>query len=203
MPKITPPKLGTRAIFGGTLYPAREYEGWQIAWESHGAHRLWCHQFRAEPKHLVCVVMFNPGSLSGDGAGLAKDDTLRIIRSAMPDTAAALVLNLFTLATPKPTVLFDQWSKRDCSAFKLAPLLANRIDAVVFAYGDGGQDRNECRETVRTRIVEIRAAFRSTPVAELPEVLTSKLGNPKHPKHWKIKELIPTVKAAIARLLAK
>lgn len=93
MLRLDHPKLGERAMFGGQLYSAEDFEGWNITWESHGPHRLWCHQFRGEPTHLVCIVMFNPGSLSGQGDDLSKNDTLGIIRSTMPDTAAAIVLN--------------------------------------------------------------------------------------------------------------
>lgn len=203
--KALPFKVGTQSVFGGMLYQ-KDIEGWQVAWESIGPHRLWCYQFRGEPKHLLCVVMFTPGSLSGDGRELSKDDTLRIIRSAMPENAAALVLNLFTFATPKPDVFFEQWADRDCCDFNIAAFRTMPIDAVVFAYGDGGQDRKRnrdynYREPVLARITRLRDAMSGFPIVKTPQELISAIGNPKHPKHWKVLRQIENVKSEISRCL--
>lgn len=193
--------MESAALFGGMVYQ-RDYEGWQIAWESIGRHRLWCSQSRPETTHTACVVMFNPGSLSGTGDGLAKDDTLRILRSAIPPNTSTLILNLFTLATPDPSILFEQWDQRDCANFSIDRLRANVIDSVVWAYGDGGQDPKRNRifgESVRARIASIRSALAGYPAVTLPEPLISKRGNPKHPKHWRLLRQIDNVKQAISR----
>ncbi len=122
--------MESAAIFGGEVYQ-RDYEGWQIAWESIGRHRLWCSQSRPDATHTACVVMFNPGSLSGTGDGLANDDTLRILRRATPPSTSTLILNLFTLATPDPSILFEQWEQRDCPGFSIDRFRASVIDSVV------------------------------------------------------------------------
>lgn len=183
-------------MFGGQLYRL-PIEGWHVSWESVGAHRLWCYQSRGNDTHLVCVVMFNPGSLSGDGKGLAKDDTLRIIRSAMPDGTAVLVLNLFTLATPKPPELFLRWDERISTEFEITPFQSLPIDALVYAFGDLGQSGKQNRQfgdAVRERIAEITEAMRTVPRLELPAILVSQARNPKHPKHWKLHKQIGVVK---------
>lgn len=201
--KLAP--AGSVALFGGVRY-AKEIRGWRVAWESHGKHRLWCHQTCGVPAHLVCVVMFNPGSLRGDGASLARDATLRIIRSALPDRAAALVLNLFTLAAPKPDDFFKGWAERDYARFALAPFRSMPIDAVVYAYGDVGQDskRNrdfDCRTQVRARITEVKEALSTFRTVQTPKALITASKNPMHPSQWQRRKQIPTMRNAIRSCL--
>jgi hypothetical protein len=105
MPPIPKQKLGSHAMFGGQHY-TRPLDEWQISWESIGAHRLWCHQTRKDAVHTVCVVMFNPGSLSGDGKNLKKDTTLGFVRKAMPDSR---------LADPEPLHTGDTGPPRTAS----------------------------------------------------------------------------------------
>lgn len=192
-------------MFGGTYY-TRTLGEWQISWESAGLHRLWCHQTRRDAKHTVCVVMFNPGSLSGDGKNLTKDATLRFIRNAMPDTAAALILNLFTRATPDPSELIANWHERDCGAFDITVFRSKPIDALVYAYGDIGQagTRSRLRKSeIRQRIGEIEEVLENITQLQLPEILmTQKLGNPVHPKQWNLKQQIEVVKDGLTALLA-
>ena len=126
----------------------------------------------------------------------------------MPDTAAALVLNLFTFAG-MPEEFFDNWINRDCSAFQITPFLTMPINAVVFAYGDAGQDPKEperhekCSKIVRARIAELHSAFGVFPMVALPTILNTKLKNPKHPKHWKTLKQIPSVKEQITNCLRR
>jgi Protein of unknown function (DUF1643) len=195
--------LGRSALFGGEYYSG-SIEGWQVAWESVDSHRLWCHQTREKARHLVCVVMFNPGSLSGDGSNLSRDDTLRIVRSAMPDACSVLVVNLFTLAAPNPSDLFDQWDSRQSSAFDITRFQSEKIDLVVYAYGDIGQTGKTKQlygKHIRQRVQEIADAFKGIPILELPQALISGAKNPKHPKHWKLGKHIPTIKSTIEAFL--
>lgn len=191
-------------MFGGT-YCTQTLGEWQISWESVGLHRLWCHQTRRDAKHTVCVVMFNPGSLSGDGKHLTKDTTLRFIRNAMPDTAAALILNLFTRATPDPSDLIANWHERDCDGFDITVFRSKPIDALVYAYGDIGQAGTKnllLKSAIRRRIDEIEEVLENIPQLQLPEILiTQKHGNPMHPKPWNLKRQIEIVKAGLAALL--
>jgi Protein of unknown function (DUF1643) len=206
MSPIPVPRLGSHALFGGDFY-TQALGDWQVSWESLGLHRLWCHQTRENARHTVCVVMFNPGSLSGDGKDLAKDTTLRFIRNAMPDTAATLVLNLFTRATPDPVDLLSNWSERDCEKFDITAFQSKKIDALIYAYGDIGQNESKnhrFKSLIQDRIRKVKEVLGKFPQLTLPEILiTKKLGNPKHPKHWNILQQIEVVKGELASLLHK
>jgi hypothetical protein len=116
----------------------------------------------------------------------------------MPPRTAALILNLFTLATPEPLALFDNWTNRDCRSFDRRFCQSLAIDAVAFAYGDYDQ-HNTYGPHVRRRVHELRESF-----AGLREVVTPKnqSGNPAHPKHWQTRQLMPHVRRAISRALS-
>jgi hypothetical protein len=185
--------------FGGRLHEGA-VDGWRVTWEAKGRihqHRLWCFQSNGRAQRVVCVVAFNPGSLRGAGDRLASDTTLRIIRYAMPRNTAALVLNLFTLATTEPPMLFDNWENRDCRGFDRCICQSLPIDAVAFAYGDYDQHETYGLH-VRRRADEIRELL-----AAFPEVATprNQSGNPAHPIHWQRRNLMPNVRRAISRAL--
>ena len=80
----------------------------------------------SETSRAYClVVMLNPGSLRGGGSGLAKDETLRTLRTAFCGIANCLVLNLFDAVATKPEELFDDfWDRRDRPATELIHQLA-------------------------------------------------------------------------------
>lgn len=173
------------AQFGGSLHE-RTVNCWRVTWEAKGPHRLWCFQSSGVTKRVVCVVAFNPGSLSGAGENLSRDTTLRNIRDAMPDGTGTLVLNLFTLATPNPPNLFDNWDNRDCRGFQFSQLASAPCQAVIFAYGDIGQCRKygpQYGEQVKTRIAVARDALSQWPAITIPTTATLK--NPAHPMNWR------------------
>jgi len=185
------------AQFGGRLHEGA-VDGWRVTWESRGRvhqHRLWCFQSIGVAQRVVCVVAFNPGSLRGAGDRLASDTTLRIIRNVMPRNTAALVLNLFSLATSEPSKLFDNWANRDCRGFDWCLCQALPIDAVAFAYGD--YDQHEIYgEYVRRRADEIRELFACFTEVATPQ---NQSGNPAHPINWQRRKLLPNVRRAISR----
>jgi hypothetical protein len=171
--------------FGGSLHEGT-VNGWRVTWEAKGAHRLWCYQSNGAASRVVCVVAFNPGSLSGVGENLPRDTTLRNIRDAMPSGTGTLVLNLFTLATTAPPKLFANWTNRDCRGFDVGQLASAPCHAVMFAYGDIGQCREygpKYGELVKERIAIVRRALAGWPEIAIPT--TGKLKNPAHPMNWR------------------
>jgi len=100
-------------IIKGKVY-SHELDGWLVSWESESEYRHWCHQTNENFVENLLVVMFNPGSLSGDGKNLRKDTTLRILREVCgPAGVNPFVVNLFDYASPSPDELFSNWEKRD------------------------------------------------------------------------------------------
>ena len=59
---------------------SQKLDSWLVSWESEGKYRHWCHQTKEGFTKNLLVVMFNPGSLSGDGKNLKRDTTLKILR---------------------------------------------------------------------------------------------------------------------------
>jgi Protein of unknown function (DUF1643) len=175
------PKLGG-TVFQHTL------ADWEIAWESNGDYRHWCIQERHSHSKSIVIVMKNPGSLSGDGANLKKDTTLRILRIVGESTGVNwLVLNLFDCATPKPQELHDNWDRRDSEKLIYPYIRKSDYRFIMFAHGDLDAVR---RTDYTERVTLVRKSFAS--LCDIP-IPTTKSGNPVHPMNWQRGKFIDQV----------
>jgi hypothetical protein len=176
---------------GGTVY-RHHLDGWDVSWESSGRYRHWCLQTRQGHSLRVVVVMKNPGSLSGDGANLRRDTTLRILRN-VGDAARIdwLVVNLFDYAAPNPAELHDNWSERDAQSLVFGQLNLPADRFVIFAHGDFNSNH---MSDYQERLAFVRHAL-----ASLREISTpvTKAGNGVHPINWQRMRLMPQVVAGI------
>lgn len=181
------------SINGGQVFN-HELDGWSVAWESDGNYRHWCHQIKNPKWNSLLVVMFNPGSLCGDGSNLSKDTTLRILREVCG--AANLnpyVINLFDYASPSPQNLFDNWNLRDSNSIVFDKLPLSIFQSYILAYGDyenWGQRDAEIKE---------RQALVLSYLESLNEILLPKnnSGTPKHPMIWQRQKLKPSISALL------
>lgn len=163
-----------------------DLDGWSVSWESKGDYRLWCKQEHPSNMRQAAVVMLNPGSLSGNGERLRQDTTLRILREIFLDTGYnPYIVNLFTLATPKPANLFAAWSERDCLSFDLESLDWPGCSAVLYAYG-AYEQHPKFSDAIRERIREVRSVLAGTQEIVVP---LAKTGTPKHPMRIQIEGL--------------
>jgi hypothetical protein len=164
-------------MFGGIVH-TKNYDGWRVSWESLGEYRFWCSQVHPSNSRLAAIVMLNPGNLSGDGANLSRDTTLRVLRELFLGTRYnPFVINLFNLATPKSQVLFEHWEERDNPAFKYTLLPKDELAAVMYAYGDY-ENRDRHSTDIKDRISEVRDFLSGVPEIIVPR---NKSGTPKHP----------------------
>ncbi len=169
-----------KPLLNGRVY-SHEIDGWTVSWESSGIYRHWCHQVKNPEWDSLLVVMFNPGSLSGDGSNLNKDTTLRILREVCG--AAKLnpyIVNLYDYASPSPQDLFDNWHQGDSSrlVFDRLPILI--FNNYILAYGDyenWGQRDSE----IKDRQALVRNHLKSLYEVVLPK---NNSGTPKHPMIW-------------------
>jgi hypothetical protein len=176
---------------GGIVYQ-HTLDGWDIAWESNGDYRHWCRQEKAGHGQTVVIVMQNPGSLSGDGANLKRDTTLRILRIVGGATQIKwLVINLFDFATPKPSELHDHWSRRDSKALIYSKIRKADYQFILFAHGDLDVDR---QADYAMRIALVRKSFGSLTPIVIP---STKSGNPIHPMNWQRNKVIGQVIQAV------
>ncbi|MBN1888891.1 MAG: DUF1643 domain-containing protein [Thermoflexales bacterium] len=167
-------------LLGGIVY-TYQLDKWKISWESDEKYRHWCLQEHSSNTDIALVVMFNPGSLSGDGANLRTDTTLRILREVFCDTGLnPLVVNLFDFATPKINELYQHWSQRDKGKCVYSLLPYEKIRIVVYAYGDY-ENKDKHTSDVKERIRSVRSLL-----AEIPEIIvaSNRSGTPKHPMNW-------------------
>jgi hypothetical protein len=178
-----------QSSLNGTVF-SHILDGWDISWESSGVYRHWCHQIKSEFWPNLLVIMFNPGSLSGDGKNLRRDTTLRILREVCDSGQInPFVTNLFDYASPSPSDLFVNWNKRDaeCLVFDLIGHL--NFAGYIMAYGDYencGQRDQEIKDRsklVRTKLVHLKEI-------SLPK---NKSGTPKHPMIWQRQNLKPEI----------
>ena len=96
-----------KSLMGGNIYSVL-LDDWEISWESQKEYRHWCIQKKTDNKKTLLVIMFNPGSLSGDGKNLSRDTTLRVLREVCGNAGFnQLILNLFDYANPKTAPLFS------------------------------------------------------------------------------------------------
>ena len=172
----------------------RSIDGWEVSWLSEGTYRHWCRQILKPEWPTLLVLMFNPGSLSGSGAGLPRDTTLRILREV--GSAAGFniyVINLFDYASPRPSDLFDNWARRDGRRLHYTELALDQFTAYVSAYGNY-LGWVAWRSDIDARVREVQAAL-----ANLPEIALPKNGNgtPKHPMVWQRQKLKPTIASLI------
>lgn len=164
-------------MFTGKIY-SKDINGWRVSWESFDTYRFWCKQEHSSNSKTVAVVMLNPGSLSGDGANLNKDTTLRVLRDIFRGTSYnPYVVNLFNLDTPKPYLLFEKWEQRDCVGFKYSKLPLSDFSAVMYAYGDYENGVHYPLE-IKKRIEEVRDFMSGVPEIIVPR---NRSGTPKHP----------------------
>jgi hypothetical protein len=179
------------SIMGGTVW-RHHIDGWDVAWESSGKYRHWCRQTRPGHSESVLAVLMNPGSLSGDGSNLRRDTTLRILRKVGERASTNwLIVNLFDLATPKPTELHTRWQYRDAKALIFEALDLQGVPFVLFAHGNVGADHEA---DFRNRITMVRSAF--APLREI-HVPRTKDGHPVHPMNWQRQRLMSDVVNAI------
>jgi hypothetical protein len=186
-------------VLGGMIH-CKQYKNWDVSWETDGDYRHWCIQRPSDSptSRLISVVLTNPGTLSGDGRELARDTTLRILRTTFEGTRyGCLILNLFDFATPKPPVLFGQWNNRDKIKSKLVYEVfpQKHVVATIFAYGDyENSSPPTIRRQVKDRISLIRDRLRALPVIESP---LNRTGSPKHVMKWQIDGHIDEMNASI------
>ncbi len=182
-------------ILNGMVY-SQFLDGWQISWESAGHYRHWCYQEKDSGWENLIVVMFNPGSLSGDGANLRRDTTLRILREVCgPARLNPYIINLFDYACPSPQQLFNDWSSRDAHDTVFDRLALDQFDYVIMAYGDyenGGQYEDDIKE----RIHRVRESLQTLEEIDLPR---NKSGTPKHPLIWQRQKLKPDITQRLSR----
>ena len=177
----------------------KEIDDWTITWESAGEYRLWCKQEHKSNTETALVVMLNPGSLSGSGENIKKDTTLRILREIFEDTGYnPFIINLFTLATPKPELLFDNWNARDIPNYSIANLPTNDFSAVMYAYGayELKKKYSEYSQDILQRINLIRDHYSSLPEINVPKAKTN---TPKHPMRIQIEGLKDEFKSLISK----
>ncbi len=181
-----------KSLLNGNVYN-HNIDGWSVTWESNLGFRHWCYQMKDLAWENLMVVMFNPGSLSGDGSNLSKDTTLRILREVCKEANLnPFVINLFDYSSPSPQVLFDNWKDRDPEDLVFNKLSLSEFRWLIYAYGDyenWGQQDGEIKE----RQYFVKEVLGSIPEIDLPK---NKSGTPKHPIIWqrqKIKDEIACI----------
>ena len=174
-----------KPLLNGKIYNYQVDE-WKIYWESDREYRHWCIQKRNGIGDYILVVMFNPGSLNGDGKNLKRDTTLRILRGVFRDTKYnPLIINLFDYSTTRPLELFNKWERRDNTDLVYDLLNENIFRAVLYCYGDY-ENTGEYKEDIKKRIALVRSYF-----SNVPEItnLRNKSRTPKHPMTWQRQKL--------------
>jgi len=173
----------------GNVY-THQLDDWSISWESKNLYRHWCHQIRNKDWGNILVVMFNPGSLSGNGENLKKDTTLRILREVCGQAKLnPFIINLFDYASPSPDDLFENWNEKDAETLIFDKLKNVNFKAYITAYGDyenWGLKDNE----IKDRALLIHSTFSNIQEIILPK---NKSGSPKHPMIWQRQKLKPVI----------
>ncbi|WP_159069480.1 DUF1643 domain-containing protein [Neisseria subflava] len=183
-------------IMGGNIYSAT-LDGWEISWESQKEYRHWCIQKKSNNNRTLLVIMFNPGSLSGDGRNLSGDTTLRILREVCGNAGFnQVILNLFDYANPQTAPLFSNWEKRDLNSNLIFEHLSEfKYDNYIMAYGSYQSDLLYEKDILE-RINLIQNMLKKDKEIELPR---NQNGTPKHPTVWQRQKLKPD----ITRILSK
>jgi hypothetical protein len=176
-------------LLNGTVY-SHQIDGWTVSWESKKTYRHWCHQVKDLTWRNLLVIMFNPGSLSGDGSNLSKDTTLRILREVgQAANQNTFIVNLFDYASPSPENLFNNWHLRDSDALIFYKLKSINLSSFILAYGDY---ENWGRQN---QAIKERALLAQNAVSHLHEIALPKnnSGTPKHPMTWQRQKLKPYI----------
>ncbi len=185
-------------IMKGMVY-THELDGWLVSWESESEYRHWCHQTNEMFVENLLVVMFNPGSLSGDGKNLRKDTTLRILREVCgPAGVNPFVVNLFDYASPSPDELFTNWVKRDGSCLIFTKLERIKFSAFIMAYGDY-ENRGKRDNEIKERIALVQSYLFKAKEILLPK---NSSGTPMHPMNWQRQKLKPKISNLLAEGIA-
>lgn len=151
-----------KSILGGTVY-SRVIDGWIVYWESQGDYRRWCLQEHPSNSAKLLVVMFNPSSISGDGANLRRDTTLRILREVCEGSGLnPFVLNLFDPAAPSPKAFFRNWNERDGNKLIYDHVAHLGLKAILFAYGSN-ENKVDQEKDISNRIQLVRTQFKNLP----------------------------------------
>lgn len=195
------------SLLGGTVHEG-QIDDWTVAWEatevSNYRYRHWCVQSEGAAKErVIAVLMLNPGSLSGNGEGLRKDTTLRVLRRVFSGCEVdCLALNLFDLAMPKPSDLFnaETWDFRNRSAclsiFEVLPW--ERIVGVLYAYGNFANSFKEYSTAIESRQNEIKDLFSKHNIPSIDIGATKNaVGAPPHPYRWQITKNTEVVRSAV------
>lgn len=184
-----------KSLLGGEIY-SYDLDGWCVEWESATDYRHWCQQSKTGFEENLLVVMFNPGSLNGDGRNLRRDTTLRILREVCePIGVNIFVVNLFDFARPAPDELFTNWSKRDSHDLVFAKLQDMKFSAFISAYGDY-ENRGQRDTEIKERISFVNYIFSGVKEITLPK---NSSGTPKHPMSWQRQRLKPEITALLAK----
>lgn len=183
-------------IMGGNIYSAT-LDSWEISWESQKEYRHWCIQKKSNNNRTLLVIMFNPGSLSGDGRNLSGDTTLRILREVCGNAGFnQVILNLFDYANPQTAPLFSNWEKCDLNSNLIFEHLSEfKYDNYIMAYGSYQSDLLYEKDILE-RINLIQNMLKKDKEIELPR---NQNGTPKHPTVWQRQKLKPD----ITRILSK
>lgn len=139
--------------------------------------------------------MENPGSLSGNGANLKRDSTLRILRT-LGDAVSTnvMVTILFDCANPKFDGLHANWKRRDGTKLVFHHLAKRNYEDILYAHGD--PERMNLDDYVEL-IAHVRSVFKGVPEITCPR---TKAGHPVHTLNWQRQNLIPNVIAATQAL---
>jgi hypothetical protein len=181
---------------GGVSY-SRILDGWTIRWISDGPYRHICLQQHPSASQEFLVILQNPGSLSGDGASLKTDLTLRILRKAFEGTGLnPVIVNLFDFATPKPSELLDQWELRDKANTPLVYELfqPGQFAGYTVAFGDYLSTLYARLSDVDARIEEITGLIQRYPKLA---GFKNKNKTPMHPRLWQTSNLTAQMRSKI------
>ena len=182
-------------ILDGIVY-THDLGKWIVFWESDGNYRHWCYQKQPSNKRNILLVMFNPGSLRGDGNDFTKDITLRILREVFEDTDFnPFIINLFDFATASPNKLFEKWESRDNKSIIYNRPININFSAILYAYGDF-ENLNEHGSIIQRRIRYVRKKYYYLPEIILPK---NKSGTPKHPILWQRQKIKPEIKSIVKK----
>ena len=185
-----------KSLMGGKIYSVL-LDDWEISWESQKEYRHWCIQKKTDNKKTLLVIMFNPGSLSGDGKNLSRDTTLRVLREVCGNAGFnQLILNLFDYANPKTAPLFSNWEKRDLNSNLIFEHLSEfKYDNYIMAYGSY-QSNPSYEKDISERINLIQNILEKDKEIKLPR---NQNGTPKHPKVWQHQKLKPDITEILSK----
>jgi len=186
-------------------FKSKEIDNWSVSWETYGNYRHWCRQYKTinlSDKDIL-IIMFNPGSLTGNGERLGSDTTLRILRTVFENLQYnCLVTNLFDYSTTKPADLIsEKWQEIDREGIPLIyeRLNYDKIVAYMFAYGNYETWEGVERNCITKRVKLIKNFL--TGIPEIKYIENKDSLTPKHPYTWQTEKLIPTVQNNILEII--